>query len=635
MNAMRGLEALSLLLVSLWLTLINCQKQAAEDFLVAFNRDVRNMDYKTRQAAWLHKTNLTDYNSELSVNASLKFAKYADDVRRNASKIDVRSLDYDTKRQFKLLLSNAAAKDGKVIKDVAELGAKLEALYGNGCVNATPSDVMTLRLSGPKCLSLEPDLTDIFVKSRDYDELLFAWKGWRDSTGPKMKATYKEFVDKLNIGAKDNGFKDYGEYVRSWYEVGDNLGKIAEKLWLDLKPFYQELHAYVRFKLSKKYPQVKDGEPIPAHLLGNMWAQSWTNMYDIVAPFPNEPKLDVTPKLASIFKNNVTGVFKKAEDFFVSIGWEKLPASFWTKSMLEKPKDGRKAVCHASAWDFAINKDVRVKMCTSLNQNDFITIHHELGHIYYYLFYWDQPYEYRTGANPGFHEAVGDTIALSVETPQHLYKVGLLDTLPNNTRSELNFLLKTALSKIAFDPFGYLIDQWRWKVFDGSIKPDQYTSKWWELRTKYQGIKPPVERSSSDFDPGAKYHIPGNTPYIRYFMSYVYQFHFHKAACKAAGHKGVLNRCSIYKSKAAGKQLGDMLRMGKSKPWQEAFKNVTGYKELTAQPIKDYFEVLYKWMKEQRKREGYSIGWDKPSGATNMGASLLVTLLDLQDDGAF
>lgn len=604
-------DFLILVLFFLSVNVYDCQKDAANDFLKAYNRDVRDVDYKAGEAAWAYNTNLTDYNSQLNVNATLKYSKYAAEVRANASKINVTGLDYSVQRQFKFLLSSASSKDQNVVKKVADLGATLESLYSKGCVNARSSDVKTLKIKGSKCLSLDPDLTKILSKSRNYTELQFAWKEWRDATGPKMKSIYENFVQNLNTGAKENGMTDYGQYVRSWYEVGDNLGKIAEKLWLDLKPFYEELHAYVRFKLSKKYPQVKDGEPIPAHLLGNMWAQDWVNIYDLVAPYPSEPKLDVSAKLASLYKNNVTGMFRKAEDFFVSIGWEKLPASFWKKSMLEKPKDGRSVVCHASAWDFAVNKDVRVKMCTNLNQDDFITIHHELGHIFYYLLYWDQPYEFRTGANPGFHEAVGDTIALSVETPQHLHKVGLLDSLPDNSKSELNFLLKTALSKIAFIPFGYLMDQWRWRVFDGSVKPADYTSKWWEYRTKYQGIKAPVERSSKDFDPGAKYHIPGNTPYIRYFMSYVYQFHFHKAACKAAGHNGTLNKCSIYKSKAAGKKIGDMLSMGKSKPWQDAFQNITGYRELTAQPIKDYFIVLYDWMKAQRKKEGYSIGWEK------------------------
>eukprot|EP00794_Sanderia_malayensis_P011393 gene11393-12579_t len=276
---------------------VNGQKAAAENFLKKYNKEVRQVDYESGQAAWVYNTNLTDHNSALSVNASLKYSKYAAAVRANASKINVQGLSYDIQRQFKFILSSATAKDPKVVKEVANLGSKLEALYSKACVNAKSSDVKTVKFNGTKCLSLDPDLYKIMRKSRDYNELLFAWKGWRDSTGPKMKATYKEFVDKLNIGAKDNGFKDYGEYVRSWYEVGDNLGKIAEKLWLDLKPFYQELHAYVRFKLSKKYPQVKDGEPIPAHLLGNMWAQSWTNIYDIVAPFPTAQQMAFLPIL--------------------------------------------------------------------------------------------------------------------------------------------------------------------------------------------------------------------------------------------------------------------------------------------------------------------------------------------------
>ncbi|XP_065056045.1 angiotensin-converting enzyme-like [Rhopilema esculentum] len=596
-------------------------KSDAEAFLDQFNREARDERATKMEATWRYNTNITDENSKATVNADLKFSQYLSQVRTNASKHSVENATEDMKRQFSFILSSATSSNQTIVKKVADLRAKLKGMYSKGCVKAMSNQVPSLNKTwaGQKCLSLDPDLYKILSKSRNYTELQFAWKGWRDATGPAMKSVYTEFVDVLNSGARENKWKDYGDYVRSWYEVGDQLGPIAEKLWIDLKPFYEELHAYVRFKLSQKYAEVKDGQPIPAHVLGNMWAQTWTNIYDLVAPFPEEPNLDISTKLEQLYKNNITDMFVKAEEFFTSIGWMKLPNGFWKKSMLEKPKDGRSVVCHASAWDFAVtnpDKDVRVKMCTSPNQNDFITIHHELGHIYYYLWYWNQPYEYRTGANPGFHEAVGDTLALSVETPQHLYKVGLLDSLPTNNRSELNFLLKSALSKIAFIPFGYLMDQWRWAVWNGTVKPSQYNSNWWELRTKYQGVVPPVNRNENDFDPGAKYHIPGNTPYIRYFMSYVYQFHFHKAACKAAKHTGTLNKCSIYKSKEAGKIFSDMLSMGKSKTWQEAFQNMTGYSELTAQPIKDYFQVLYDWMKEQRRKEKYSIGWSMAPSPT-------------------
>jgi len=356
---------------------------------------------------------------------------------------------------------------------------------------------------------------------------------------------------------------------------------------------------------------VPDGEPIPAHLLGNMWSQSWVGLYKTIAPYQDEPSLDVTDQLKS---KGVMGMFKMAEEFFVSIGWPKLPPSFWQKSMFERPL-GREAKCHASAWDFGVvnngSQDVRVKMCTQINTADFSTIHHELGHIYYYLLYWYQDNMFRTGANPGFHEAVGDLMSLSVQTPNHLHQVGLLDEVVNNEKADINFLLQMAMKKIAFLPFGYLMDKWTWSVYDGSTTPAEYNTKWWELRTKYQGIKAPVSRNDAlDFDPGAKNHIGGNTPYIRYFFSHILQFTFHKHACKEAGHVGPLHKCSIYKSKKAGKRLGDMLALGRSEKWQVALKNLTGSEILTADPVNEYFNDLKVWLKKQRDLEGYCIGWD-------------------------
>ena len=268
---------------------VNCQQKLADDFLQAYDRDIRSVDYTSGQAAWVYNTNLTDYNSRLSVAASLVYSKYSAEVRINASKINTTGLSYTADRQIKFILSSASSKNQSVVANVANLGSKLEALYSKGCVTATSSDVPTLNLTGTKCLSLDPGLTTILAKSRDPKELLFAWKGWRDATGPLMKPVYADFVQNLNIGAKENQWQDYGQYVRSRYEVGNNLGPIAEKLWQDLKPFYEELHAYVRFKLSKTYPgEVKDKEAIPAHLLGNMWAQDWTNIYDLVVPFPSK-----------------------------------------------------------------------------------------------------------------------------------------------------------------------------------------------------------------------------------------------------------------------------------------------------------------------------------------------------------
>jgi len=590
-------------------------------FLSNFNRAVLQEDYKSSEASWKYSTNLTEYNKEIKIKLNVQFSLFMQQARRNASAFDVEKLSDDTKRQIKLIKSSASPKSKEDVTKLNDLESEMESIYSKGTV---------IDKDGKTKLQLDPELMKIMRTSRDYERLLFAWTGWRNVTGPKLRPIYEKFVTLSNKGAQENGWADKGDYWRSWYEV-DDLESIVAALYNDLKPLYQELHAFVRHKLRIKYQEkVGQSDPIPAHLFGNMWAQSWINIYDLVEPYKGQPSLDVTPNLV---KKNYTALkmVKLAESFFVSIGLKSLPESFYNKSMIEKPNDGRGVICHASAWDFSVNRDVRVKQCTTVTHNYLVTTHHELGHIQYYLQYWDRPYKYRTGANPGFHEAVGDTLSLSVDTPQHLKNIGLLDSFGTSKESEINALMKMALSKIAFLPFGFLIDQWRWNVMRGKITPDNYNEEWWKLRTKYQGIRPPVQRTENDFDPGAKYHIPANTPYIRYFVSYVLQFQFHKAACAAAGFKGPLHQCSIYNSKDAGKKLGDMLAMGKSKPWPEALEKMTGTKKMDVGPLKEYFQPLQTWLKEQRKELMYPIGWDssEPSTSSSIFASVILTAIVL------
>jgi peptidyl-dipeptidase A len=335
-----------------------------------------------------------------------------------------------------------------------------------------------------------------------------------------------------------------------------------------------------------------------------MWAQEWTNVYDLVEPYKGEGSLDVTKNIKRQ-KLDEKAMVKIGESFFTSLGFDALPATFWERSLFKKPAD-REVVCHASAWDVVYENDLRIKMCIEPKEEDLITIHHELGHDYYYQQYYKLPMLFQQGANDGFHEGIGDTLALSV-TPAYLKSIGLLDKVPDNEKGEVNFLLKMALDKVAFLPFGKLIDQWRWDVFSGKTQPADYNKAWWALRTKYQGIAAPVPRSEADFDPGAKYHVPGNTPYVRYFLARIYQFQFHRALCKAAGQKGPLHACSIHGSKEAGAKLKAMLEMGASKPWPEAMKAISGEDKGDASAMLEYFAPLRKWLAEQNK--GQTCGW--------------------------
>uniref|UniRef100_A0A8C3XMN8 Angiotensin-converting enzyme n=1 Tax=Chelydra serpentina TaxID=8475 RepID=A0A8C3XMN8_CHESE len=459
------------------------------------------------------------------------------------------------------------------------------------------------------CWALEPEITNTMASSRSYQKLLYAWEGWHSSAGTPLRPKYEAFVTLSNEAYRMDGFKDTGAYWRSWYD-SPTFEDDLEALYHQLEPLYLNLHAFVRRKLYERYgpKYINLQGPIPAHLLGNMWAQQWNNIYDMMVPFPGKPNLDVTS--AMVEQNwNATHMFRVSEEFFTSLGLLAMPPEFWEKSMLEKPADGREVVCHASAWDFYNRKDFRIKQCTTVTMEQLFTVHHEMGHVEYYLQYKDQPVTFRSGANPGFHEAIGDVMSLSVSTPGHLQKIGLLRQVTQDAESDINYLLKMALEKIAFLPFGYLIDQWRWNVFSGRTPPSRYNYDWWYLRTKYQGICPPIARNETNFDPGAKYHIPGNTPYIRYFVSFILQFQFHKALCQAANHTGPLHTCDIYMSKEAGAKLSEVLKAGSSKPWQEILFNLTGMEKMDAGALLEYFSPVTTWLQKQNNEKNETLGW--------------------------
>jgi peptidyl-dipeptidase A len=421
-----------------------------------------------------------------------------------------------------------------------------------------------------------------------------------------MKPMFQRIVELANEGSREVGFADTGAVWRSSYDMQpDAFAKETERLWQQVRPLYEQLHCYVRGQLAKTYGgKIPPKGPIPAHVLGNMWAQDWTNVYPLVEPYKGQGSLDVTAELKKQ-GYDAQKLVKLGESFFTSMGLDPLPQTFWQRSLFLKPKD-REVVCHASAWDVQYDNDLRIKMCIKIDEDNLITIHHELGHDYYFHYYYKLPTLYQQGANDGFHEAIGDALTLSI-TPAYLKKLGLIQSVPSDQKGLINFQMKAALEKIAFLPFGLLVDEWRWSVFNGQTKPDEYNKAWWALREKLQGVSAPVPRGETDFDPGAKFHVPSNTPYMRYFLARILQFQFHRAMCRAAGWTGPLHECSIYGNKAAGDKLRAMLALGASKPWQEALFAMTGEKEMDASAILDYFRPLSDWLKEQNK--GQACGW--------------------------
>jgi peptidyl-dipeptidase A len=563
----------------------------AENFIANAEKRLLDLNLKYSYADWEKSTNITDQTEEKSANANKELIAATTELAEQATKFEGLELSADTQRKIKLLklsLTLPAPKNPAEREELTKIAASMEGDYGKGkyCPDGDKG----------KCLDLTA-LEEIMGTSRDPEKLKQTWIGWHQIAPPYRK-NYERFVELSNKGAKEMGFKDTGALWRSKYDMDpDAFAAEMERLWQQVKPLYDSLYTYTRRKLSEKYGKdiVAPDKPIPAHLLGNMWAQTWGNVYPLLAPAGGDRGYDLT-QILKARNTDAKQMVRYGESFFTSLGFESLPSTFWERSMLVKPND-REVVCHASAWHIDFEKDVRLKMCVQINEEDFTVVHHELGHNYYQLAYSVQPFLFRDSANDAFHEAIGDTIALSV-TPPYLKQIGLIDRVPDSS-ADLGFLLNRALDKVAFLPFGYLVDQWRWKVFSGEIGPNDYNKAWWELREKYQGVAPPVPRSEQDFDAGAKYHVPANTPYARYFLAAILQFQFHRALCREAGFNGPLYQCSIYGNKKAGEKLKAMLAMGLSRPWPEALKAMTGEDKMDATAIIDYFAPLKTWLDEQ------------------------------------
>jgi peptidyl-dipeptidase A len=573
--------------------------EEARRFTDAAEKRLLDLWIKGQRADWVHENFITDDTEQMAADADGAIASATAELALQARRYEKLDLPYDVARKIKLIKLSVAIPAPRAPALTAELfkiSASLDGDYGKGkwCPDGPSA----------KCLDIN-DITKIIATSRDPKELLSAWQGWH-AVGAPMRPRYARMVTLANQGAREMGFADTGAMWRSNYDMPpDQFAAEVDRLWQQVRPLYVSLHTYVRWRLAKKYGPsvVREDAPIPAHLLGNIWAQDWTNIYPVVAPANSDPEYDLTEILKSK-KVGPLDMVHDAERFFTSLGFAPLPQTFWERSLFTKPRD-REVVCHASAWDIDFVDDLRVKVCLEPTDEDFSVIHHELGHNFYQRAYDKQAPLFRNSANDGFHEAIGDTIALSV-TPEYLKKIGLIDSVPPPS-ADIGLLLHRALEKVAFLPFGLMIDKWRWEVFSGKIPPSEYNKAWWDLRREYQGVVPPVERTEADFDPGAKYHIPGNVPYARYFLSFVLQFQFQRALCREAGYTGPLNRCSIYGNKAAGAKLAKMLEMGQSRPWPEALETLTGEKEIDATAILDYFAPLKTWLDEQNK--GHQSGW--------------------------
>jgi peptidyl-dipeptidase A len=588
----------------------------AKQFAADLEAPLRKLIVDASVAEWSFETDITPEHEEAAAKANAVQSAGITKLIAEAHEFDAVAdrLDPETRRKLLLLKYYpvpAAPSDPKLNDELATVAAAMNAGYGRGVCT-------TAKVKGKDsetCKNVDV-YSKILARSRKPAELLAAWQTWHDTVGREERDLFGRYVALANQGAKELGFASVADQWRGGYDMpSDAFEADVDRLWGQVKPLYQQLHCYTRRQLNKKYGDKiapKTG-PIPAHLLGNMWAQTWDNLYPELEPYKGVAPIDVTPELVKRFQPTkddpaagAKGMVKIGEGFYTSLGMAPLPPTFWERSQLVQPPPPKQVVCHASSWDVTYSDDLRLKMCIEPKQEDLMTIHHELGHSYYFQAYYQLPIIYQNGANDGFHEAIGDTIRLSV-TPEYLHDRGLLAKVDTGDKAVLNHQMEMALEKVAFLPFGLLIDKWRWDVFSGKVAPDQYNQHWWDLRREYQGVAPPSPRAATDFDPGAKYHVAANVPYMRYFLAAILQFQFHRALCRKAGFTGPLYQCSIYGNKDAGAAFQKMLALGQSKPWQDALETLTGERDMDASALLEYFAPLQKWLEDQNK--GQACGW--------------------------
>ncbi|QHQ27618.1 putative conserved peptidyl-dipeptidase protein [Xanthomonas albilineans] len=612
--------------------------ESADQFVARINEQYRKQLPELTTAQWLSATYINADTQRLASEANARWLTTLNGWIAQAKRYQGQPMSADSARalqRLKQMTAMPAPHDPAKLNELTALAAKMEGAYAVATSCSGEGDAR-------RCRQLD-ELEEVLRRSRDYDQQLDAWQSWHATAQP-LRKDYPRFVELVNEGAREMGYADTGAMWRSGYDMPPaQLVAETDRLWAQVKPLYEQLHCYARSKLDTEYGKDKGevaGGLLPAHLLGNMWQQDWSNLWDLLQPYRDASNLDITDALERQYQSDLSAALARrngdtsaearfmaqreaqslsarqmnehAQDFYTSLAMPKLPDSYWSRSQFIKPLD-RDVDCHASAWNMDMAGDVRAKMCVKPDEEDFATLYHELGHVYYYLAYDSLPPLFQSGANDGFHEAIGDTVVLAL-TPQYLHTIALTETPQVSREALINTQMRMALNKVAFLPFGLMIDRWRWGVFDGSIGPDRYNQAWWELKAKYQGVAPVAPRGEAFFDPGAKYHVPANTPYTRYFLSHILQFQFYKSLCDAAGHKGPLYACTFYGNKEAGQKFWSMLQRGASQPWQATLKELTGSERLDAGPLLEYFAPIQQWLKQQN--QGRLCGWDTPKPTT-------------------
>ncbi|XP_038557367.1 angiotensin-converting enzyme 2 [Micropterus salmoides] len=586
----------------------------ARVFLQKFDEEATERMYNYSLASWAYNTNITKENSDKLSEQGQIWGNFYTQMSGDSQQFPIDQIkDPEIKLQLISLQdkgSGALSHDKAV--HLSKVMSEMSTIYSTATVCLMDDSL--------NCQTLEPGLEHIMANSQNYSERLHVWEGWRREVGKRMRPLYEDYVDLKNEASKLNGFEDYGAYWRYNYETieeeirykytRNQLMEDVRSIYKQILPLYKDLHAYVRARLIEVYKGKIDSEgPLPAHLLGDMWGRFWTNLYPLSIPYPDKPDIDVSKTMVDKGWDEIR-LFKEAEKFFMSVGLYEMFPNFWKDSMLVKPEDGRKVVCHPTAWDMGNKKDFRIKMCTKVNMDDFLTAHHEMGHNQYQMAYRNLSYLLRDGANEGFHEAVGEIMSLSAATPKHLKSLNLLpaDFIYDN-ETEINFLLKQALTIVATLPFTYMLEEWRWQVFAGNISKDEWMERWWEMKRELVGVVEPVPRDETYCDPPALFHVSGDYSFIRYFTRTIYQFQFQKALCGVAGHTDALSSCDITNSTAAGTKLKNMLKLGRSQSWTRALNTISGDVKMDARPLLDYFQKLHDWLKKENMKHNRTVGW--------------------------
>ena len=578
--------------------------QDLEEFLANVELENKKDGPVIYSASWISSNFITYDSQKVIADYGTKYTLKSLERSRQAASFDRLNTSKENRRMLNILKSSFVMPpplDEMLASELSEITTNLEAMYGSGehCFD------------NGECYDLEA-FESIIDNSRDPKELLRAWEGWHE-IGKPMKPMYMRMVEIGNQGSVDLGYEGLSDLWFSKYDMpADDFLDDTDRVWNDVKPLYEALHCHVRAKLNEHYGDevISKTGPLPVHILGNMWGQSWSNIYDLVyEEKPDSKYIDITKIIDEKSLSEIEMV-EYAEDFFISMGFKPLPETFWERSLFVKPRD-RSVVCHASAWNLdPANNDLRIKMCIEKNEEDFITIHHELGHIFYYQAYNHIPTVFQAGANDGFHEAFGDLLTLSI-TPDYLVDIGFIskDDAKEAKQDPIALLMKQALDGVVIIPWALMLDKWRSGVFNGEIDERNLNSSWWSLREEYQGINSSYPRSENYFDPGAKYHIPGNTPYTRYYLASIMQYQFHEALCNLIDYDGYLHECSIYGNKEAGDKIITTMAMGQSLPWQDAFENLTGSRQLSGKSILNYYAPLKKWLDEENKNR--TCGWSE------------------------